>query len=141
MDQPRPLDLSRPLWGRDLRHAALAIVSRSGQASVKEVLAALRARGFSVWGRQANKVLADAMGHEVKRGRLRRTGWGRYAVGRLAKTTRWRVRRRWDLARASEPEVLDQPVPGRPAPARPSAAEPLTAAADVLPADWWRSFA
>jgi hypothetical protein len=141
MAEPLPLDLSRPLRGRDLRHAALAIVSRSGQASVKDVLAAIRARGFTVWGRQANKVLADALGHEVKRGRLRRIGWGRYAVARLAKTTRWRVRRRWDLARATPPEPDDPPAVAWPV-APPAAAVPRPAPAerDLMPG-WWRSLA
>jgi hypothetical protein len=96
--EPDPLDRSRPLWGRDLRHAALVILDERGTVSVGELLATLTSAGFEVAGVCPRKVLSDALRHEVHRGRARRVGWGRYAVGRLPPTTARRVRRRWHRA-------------------------------------------
>lgn len=91
----RPIPPGQLLRGRDLRHAALHILVRAGRPlTVPEILRALGDRGFVVAGRAPNKVLADALGHEVSRGRIRRTGRGRYAVGHLSRTIAWRIAQR-----------------------------------------------
>jgi hypothetical protein len=92
MPEPPPLDRSHPLHSRDLRQAALAVLVRAGVSSISEILEALSAAGFTVAGASPNKVLADALGHEVRLGRVRR---GHYAIARLPATTAWRVRQRW----------------------------------------------
>ena len=95
MTERPPLDRSRPLWGFDLRHAALALLSERHSASIRELIEEMARRGFTVAGGYAHKVLADALRHELRRGRVRRVGWGRYAMTQLPPTTAWRVRRRW----------------------------------------------
>ena len=83
---------SRELRGHDLRHAALAVLVRAGQpVAVEEILAAIEALGCRVLGSEPRKVLADALGHEVQRGRAVRVRRGTYQANRLAKTTRWRI--------------------------------------------------
>lgn len=90
----RPIDPNELLRGRDLRHAALHLLRRAGRPlTVPELLAAL-SRRFVVAGAAPNKTLADALAHEVARGRARRVGRGRYTVGRLPATTAWRIAQR-----------------------------------------------
>ena len=103
MAEPLPLDRNRPLVGRDLRHAALVVLHRWGAGSIAEVIERLGAGGFAVAGDKPNKVVSDALRHEVRRGRLQRVGWGRYAVKRLARTTSWRIGLRWDAALPANP--------------------------------------
>jgi hypothetical protein len=87
---------SRELRGHDLRHAALAMLVRAGRpVAVAEVLGALEASGWRVLGSEPRKVLADALGHEVERGRVMRVRRGTYKALRLAKTTRWRILTRY----------------------------------------------
>ena len=99
MEVPRPKGLVT-LWGPSLRQAALAVLDdRRKVMSIGQILDALEDRGVVV-GSLADlphKALADALGQEVRRGRAKRVGHGRYAIGRLAPTTRWRVERRWGL--------------------------------------------
>lgn len=102
--EPLPLNRAHPLRGRELRHAALVVLKRWGPGSISQVIDTLSNAGFTVAGDHANKVVSDALRHEVRLGRLRRVGWGRYAVARLAGTTWWRVRNRFDGA-IDDPEV------------------------------------
>ncbi len=93
----QPFDRSSPLRGRDLRHAALVVLHRTGLVlTIAEIAAALQAADFRVAGDNANKALADGLRHEVKRGRARRVSRGRYSVGALPRTTAWRIGRRMD---------------------------------------------
>jgi hypothetical protein len=87
------------LRGRDLREAALAVLMahRGSAISVAEILMAFDDRGCEVIGPTPPKTLADALGHEVKKGRAVRTGRGVYALGVVPRTTGWRIRRRWGL--------------------------------------------
>ncbi len=98
--QAQPLDRSRPLRGRDLRHAALVVLHRCGRpVSLTEIATALRAAGFTLAGDyNNNKALADGLRHEAKRGRARRVSRGRYTVGYLPRTTAWRISRRMDAS-------------------------------------------
>lgn len=100
MSEPLPLNRGFQLRGRNLRHAALVLLDRFGQASIGELIEALHLHGFQVAEdrQSARKRLSDCLRHETSRGRTRRVGWGRYAIARLAPTTRWRLRLRWDSA-------------------------------------------
>ena len=84
-------------------------------ASISDLLEWLESAGFVVAGAAPNKVLADALRWEVELGRARRVGWGRYCIGRLAKTTAWRIAMRWDLATGAHGVARWTPPP---APAR-----------------------
>lgn len=94
-DRPLP----RVLWGRDLRHAVLGLAAWDGRRvwSIPELQAALQRRGLAIAGDRPGKVLADALGHEVYRGRIVRVARGRYRFGRMAARTRRRVIRRLGL--------------------------------------------
>jgi hypothetical protein len=91
------------LWGRDLRHALLALLLSHRQTwTPASLLAALEARGLTVVGGQPGKVVADALGHEVRLGRAVRVGRGLYRAGAVAERTSRRIRARW---RAAVPNV------------------------------------
>ena len=96
--EPLPLDRSQPLRGRDLRHACLVVLARSPALTIAQLHRELTAAGFTVAGADPHKELSDRLRHEVRRGRARRVGWGRYAIGRVAPTTAWRMRQRWQRA-------------------------------------------
>ena len=101
MTEPLPLDRTDPLWGRDLRHAVLAVLARAPAMTIADLLAVFERAGFTVAGADPHKVLSDALRYEARRGRVRRITRGRYAIGSVAKTTAWRMRMRWDLATGS----------------------------------------
>lgn len=83
-----------PLRGRPLRRAALATLLAAGRPlDVGEVLAAIEARGFAVAAAYPRKAVADALGYEHDRGWAVRVRRGTYAVGRISRTSRWRVLR------------------------------------------------
>lgn len=94
-DRPLPTTL----WGRDLRHAILGLAAWDDRRvwSVPEMNVALERRGLTIAGAHPAKTLADALGHEVYRGRMVRTARGRYRFGRMATRTRQRVVRRLRL--------------------------------------------
>ena len=95
MTEPLPLDRSQPLRGRDLRHACLVVLARSPALTITELQMELAAAGFTVAGDDPHKVLSDRLRYEVGRGRIRRVGWGRYAIDRVAPTSAWRMQQRW----------------------------------------------
>ena len=97
MVEPRPLDRSWPLRGRDLRHAILAVLDRHGPSTISEILDALERGGFAVavTVQQPNKVVSDSLRHELARGRARRVERGVFATDYLPDTTARRIRRRW----------------------------------------------
>jgi hypothetical protein len=96
MTEPLPLDRTSPLRGRDLRHACLVVLARSRPLTLTELLAVLTEAGFTVAGEDPRKVLSDRLRYEERRGRVRRVSRGRYGIGRVAPTTAWRMRKRWD---------------------------------------------
>jgi len=128
MSEPLPLNRRHPLYGRNLRHAALAVLDRYGSASIGEILEVLWANDFRLEGERTaiRKRLSDALRHETKRGRAQRVGWGRYAIKQLAATTRWRILRRWDDAGPAERDEQGEPVLTTPAPEDIVAAVPWT---------------
>ena len=118
MPEQPPLDRSRLLKGRDLRHAALALLQRHGTLSVRQLLEALHGDGFVVGGLQPNKTLSDALRHEIVLGRARRVAWGRYRAARIPRTSAWRIQNRW-AARTGEtitdiPEHVSPPPRAKP---------------------------
>lgn len=84
--------LPRALWGRDLRTAALALMlAHPGSWTVQQLRRSLITEGFDDPG---NHVLADALGHEVVKGRLVRVRRGTYGLGRIPPRTVSRIRSR-----------------------------------------------
>src|SRR5207302_903541 len=80
------------LWGRCLRHAALAtLILAAAPLTVGEVLAGIEARGRRITARYPRRALADALAYECQRGRVVRQCRGTYRACRLPKTTRWRI--------------------------------------------------
>lgn len=69
-----------PLWGRRLRSVCLAILRRAGRLTLPEIHALLHRHGHVIESDTSVKVLADALGYEVERGRARRVSRGVYEV-------------------------------------------------------------
>ena len=85
----------RQLAGRDLRYWLLnQLSSIPGSHRVADLATAIAEDGFVISGRPS-KTISDALHTETDRGRITRTGWGRYAITHpLAPTTAWRIKQR-----------------------------------------------
>jgi hypothetical protein len=83
------------LTGLELRYAALIVLDqRFGlPRTIPEMLDDLDGLGVRPAGARPNKVLADALRWEVRRGRVERVAHGRYRLRSLPDTTRRRARR------------------------------------------------
>jgi hypothetical protein len=82
------------MWPDDLtvrRLLTWRVVRSGGEVSVAELVAWLEDAGFRPPVR-TSKIVADRLRSDVRRGRLRRVGRGRYAAGRIAPTTWHRIR-------------------------------------------------
>lgn len=66
------------LWGRRLRSVALTLLRRSGRLTLIQLHALLHRHGYVINADSHVKILADAMGYEVDRGRARRVERGVY---------------------------------------------------------------
>ncbi len=91
----------RVLAGRDLRYWLLQFLANHDNThhSVADLITAVTDAGFTIQGR-SSKTISDALHTETDRGRIRRTGWGRYQLtGPLPATTSWRIRRRCEQLR------------------------------------------
>lgn len=91
----QPVDLTRLVSGtptRELRGLILryfltvTMVDSGREVTVRELCEALTARGCATAGR-TSKVISDALRWEVRRGRVQRTGRGRYAARRFPRQT------------------------------------------------------
>ncbi|HEY3701545.1 MAG TPA: hypothetical protein VGL32_04735, partial [Acidimicrobiales bacterium] len=90
---------STDLWGRCLRHAALAtLILAAAPLTVGQVMAGIEARGRRVAARYPRQALADALAYERATGRVVRVCRGTYTASRLPKTTRWRILTRYGRA-------------------------------------------
>ena len=71
----RPHDLR----GANLRYCLLTLLSEArSPRSIAELRAALEQLGLTVGGSDPNKVISDVLRYELRLGRVRRTGRGRY---------------------------------------------------------------
>ncbi len=89
-----------PMWPDDLtvrRLLTWRIVRAGGEVTVAELVAWLEEAGFRPPVR-ASKIVSDRLRSDVRRGRIRRVGRGRYAAGRIAPTTWHRIRTTADAA-------------------------------------------
>lgn len=84
------------LWGRRLRAACVALLSRFGPMALSELHALLHRCHLAVAGTNPVKALADALGHEHDAGRARRIRRGVYRASGES-TERWSgpARRLW----------------------------------------------
>ena len=94
IEPPTP---DRPLAVRStlLRSVLLVLLDEANgqEIAVAQLCAGMAQRGFTVRGRPS-KVVSDALRVEVGKGRAVRLGRGRYALGTLPRTTRWRCHER-----------------------------------------------
>lgn len=80
--------------GRELRALlVLQLLAAEGSLSVGDLVAGVERAGFTFVGRPG-KVVSDALRWEVRRGRVAKTGRGRYRSGYVAKSSRHGLRRR-----------------------------------------------
>ena len=105
------------LGGRMLRRTVLAVLLRAGvPLDVGEVLGAISAQGYTVKGQNPRRRVAQALAHEHNRGWARRVDVGTYTVGRLSKTSRWRILHERPRPRPRAPALTDGgPRRGKPA--------------------------
>jgi hypothetical protein len=88
------------LRGINLRSwLVLQLADTYGSITVGELVDRVGSSGMRVDGR-ASKTISDALRWEVLRGRAVRLERGRYAIGRLARSTKHRMRRRLRACRA-----------------------------------------
>ncbi|HEX4867362.1 MAG TPA: hypothetical protein VFV32_07015 [Acidimicrobiales bacterium] len=99
------MDLSagpgRPLRALELRHLLTWHIHQHGTLTVRQLIGLLETDGFSTLGRPS-KAVSDALRWEVGRGRIVRMGRGRYAAGRVPRTTAGRIRLRVERIYAGE---------------------------------------
>lgn len=112
----RPAPPAVPVYGRELRYAALGVLARARRPmTLAEIHRGLHAAGFAIAGHHPVKQLADSLGWEHERGRAHRVARGVYELGELSPYRRRRAllgadevvrarERMWrpDLERASE---------------------------------------
>jgi hypothetical protein len=83
------LERRTELRGTDLRYCLMTLLQDHGPASIGELRRRLERDGLRVRGAAPNKTIADALRHELGKGRVQRIGRGRYASGaRPARTVR-----------------------------------------------------
>lgn len=86
------------LRGASVREAAVAVLINARRPlTILEIIQRLDRRGCVLPGPKPRQVLADGLGHEVKKGRVVRVRRGVYEIGRVPRTTAWRLGRRWGL--------------------------------------------
>ncbi|MDI3314766.1 MAG: hypothetical protein QJR12_10975 [Mycobacterium sp.] len=93
------------LRGIELRYTLTMHLFDHGPATITNLVEALASQGFDV-GQPAPKSVSDALRWEMRRGRVRRLGRGRYGPGRMPRGTEHRIHQRVLALRAenrSEP--------------------------------------
>jgi len=71
---------ARFVSGRRLRAVCLALLHRFGTQPLKDLHVLLHRHGYAVAGRHPVQVLADTLGYELDRGRVRRVARGVYEL-------------------------------------------------------------
>jgi hypothetical protein len=74
----------------------VALLRAGRPLTVGEVLIAVEHGGRTVDGGYPQKRLADALGYEARRGWVVRVERGTYAVGRVSRSSQWRLLNRPD---------------------------------------------
>ena len=97
---------ARPLVGKDLRSAVLAVLIGSGQSmKLAEIHRELHLNGYAIASRQPVQRLANALAYEIVKGRATRVERGTHALGVLNPGQRRRIAR-IDMRRAPRPAQL-----------------------------------
>jgi hypothetical protein len=111
-DAPPPVDpvpdcYRGGVWGTRLRHAALAVLiyARGEPLAVPEIMRRIRKQHVVRVG-VTTKDLADALRHEVRRGRAIRAFHGHYVVGTITPRTHRRIRHHERQLRAGDRRVV-----------------------------------
>jgi hypothetical protein len=81
---------------------------RGEEMTVSELVAAVTALGIPL-GARPNKAIADAVRWEILRNHVRRTGRGRYAVGRLPVSTEHYMRVRVERYAIDRTQAYSRP--------------------------------
>ena len=77
------------IYGRPLRYlACIALRKARAPLSVAEIVRAIQADGWDL-GDQPNKLVADALRWEVRKGRVVKVCRGLYRYGRMPRSTEW----------------------------------------------------
>ncbi len=83
----------RALRGVELRYALTMYLAQHGPQTVAQLIDALTHQGFQFTGRPS-KAVSDALRWEIRYGRVRRRGWGRYGPGPIPRSTEYRIHQR-----------------------------------------------
>ncbi len=90
------------VFGMGLRYLACTALRKPGRPmTVAELVVAIEAQGFSI-GDNANKVVADALRWEVRKGRIVKVGRGRYRYGRMPRSTEWWMQHQVQAIRSAQ---------------------------------------
>lgn len=82
----------RAISGRDLRYVlTVVLLDQRRTLTIDELIGALGAMGLAAQGRPS-KTIADALRWEIRRGRVRWAGRGRYRSGIIPTSTPWWLR-------------------------------------------------
>lgn len=82
----------REITGRDLRYVLTVLLMDFGDTmSIQDLDRSLQRLRLTPAGR-ASKTISDALRWEIRRGRVRRWGRGRYRTGSIPRSTRWWLR-------------------------------------------------
>jgi hypothetical protein len=83
-----------PLRGIELRYLlTVSLLDADRSRTVVDLVDTVHAAGFALPGR-ASKAVSDALRWEIGKGRVQRVGRGRYAAGRMPRSTEWWLRAR-----------------------------------------------
>ncbi|MBS4728964.1 hypothetical protein MSM1_11695 [Mycobacterium sp. SM1] len=101
------------LRGIELRYTLTTHLFDYGPATITNLVEALASQGFDV-AQPAPKSVSDAMRWEMRRGRVRRLGRGRYGPGRMPRGTEHRIHQRVLALRRerANPESENRSEPG-----------------------------
>ena len=100
-----------PLGGRLLRYVLTIELLEAGELSVSALVDRLAGKGFQVAGRPS-KTVSDALRWEIGHGRVVRVGRGRYATGRIPRTTVAWIRRHVEALRSRLEPTASDPATG-----------------------------
>lgn len=120
-----PDEVMRPygciaLYGHGIRQAALAVLILARgwpPLSIGIILDRMAERQCVICADRPERVLSDALGHEVRKGRAVRVSRGWYRAGQLSRTTERRYLHRWGLR--CWPSAVEGLPPARPRGRRP----------------------